>query len=303
MRIALHSALLFAFVALFAACSGASPDRGYDLRLRVPGAQLVRAPLPTDNGGPKLTLVDLRDTQVGAGDTGNPIFGRAAGGTFAINVTFDGDPAYWVVPVGLPDDVNPGENQFRVVIDYARSLPPGPIRVLLQAVDGQGRPGPVSVARLLVLPTIPDGELVFSLEWDAEVDADLLVLDPSGVLIGPKDISSSVPPAPGAPLPNTQDASVVGVGQLDQDSNANCVIDGRRRENIVWTSAPPRGRYTVYVALASTCGLSRSAFRVKVSFGGRERRFTDVLYASDGRSQPLAPALSPGLLVTTLDVP
>lgn len=284
-------------------CRGASPDRGYDLRIRVTDGQLVRSAFPPDRGGPKLTFVDIRDTQVGAGDTENPISGRAAGGTFAVNVGFDGDPGYWVAPVGLPDEVSLGELQFRVVIAYARTLPPGPIRLLMQAVDERGTPGPVRTVRLDVESNVPVAPLVFSLEWDAEVDADLIVVDPRGVVIDAKNISSSVPPPPGSPLVASADGGASGVGVLDQDSNANCVIDGRRRENIYWSSDPPRGRYSVYVSMASTCGLAQTAFRVRVLLRGQETGFADVLYASDSRSQPLEPPASPGLLVTQLDVP
>jgi len=294
--------LVAAAVALgIVGCSDrASPDRGYDLRLRVVGAQVVRAPFPAERGGPKLTFVDVRDTRVGAGDTDNPIVGRAAEGSFAINAGVEGDPGYWTIPVGLPDDVNPGELQFKIVVDYARSLAPGPLHVLLQAVDGRGVPGPISVARLEIENPVPDGPLVFNLEWDAEVDADLIVVDPTGITIGSKNISSLEPPPPGAPLGESDGTRG---GRLDQDSNANCVIDGRRRESIYWSAEPLPGRYAVYAALSSTCGLSHTAFRLRISHHGQTRAFSDFLYASDGRAEPLGGPTSPGLLVTVFDVP
>jgi hypothetical protein len=293
-------ALLLGLV-LFSCADQESADRGYDLAIRVQGAQLMRTAFPTDRGGPSITIVDLRDTRVGAGEAENPIFGRASMGTFAINVGFEGDAAYWSVPVGLPDEVNIGELQFRAVIDYARRLPPGPFQLLFQAVDGSGKPGAVRKAQLEIADPGPNAVLRFRLEWDAQVDADLVVQDPNGITIDAKNIASTTPPPPGAPS-GPEDAYRNG-GILDFDSNANCISDGLRRENIYWPREPPKGTYRVYATLSSTCGLTHTAFRMTVSYRGQSLTYTDVLYASDGRSQPLAPPLSPGLLVTEFNVP
>jgi hypothetical protein len=282
-------------------CEGASPDRGLDLQLRVRTAQIVRAPFPKDRGGPALTFVDLRDPRVGAGETDNPVVGRAAAGTYGINVGVEGDAGYWVLPAGLPDDVNVGELQFRVPIDYARNLRPGNMRILLQAVDAAGVSGPSRVVLIEVVAPTPAGALVATLEWDAEVDADLVVVLPNGVSVSAKNINSSEPSPIGA-QPSAADARLLG-GVLDQDSNANCTIDGLRRESIYWKAAPPVGRYQVYASLASTCGLPRTSIRVSIRHGGVVRNFYGALYASDSRSQPLDPPESPGLLIAEFDVP
>jgi hypothetical protein len=280
----------------------ATADRGYAARLRVQDAQFVEGAMPADRGGPKLTFVDLRDTNVQAGDRSNPLLGRAAGTTFAIYVGVPGDVGYWTLPVGLPDEANPGELQFRAVLDYGRKLPPGPMVIHVQAADVSGVPGPVSTARLRVLSDVPDATLLFTLEWDADVDADLIVVDPTGVKVDAKNIASVDPPRPGQPTTGGDEAWRNGA-VLDLDSNANCQIDGRRRENIFWQRTPPQGRYLVYAALHSTCGLTHTAFRLHATQAGVTRTFHGFLYATDGRSQPVAPPLSPGLLVTEFDVP
>lgn len=289
---------------LLGACDGASSDRGLELMIRVPSGQLVREAFPRERGGPKLTFVDVRDPRVGAGDLANPVVGRAEGSAFALNVGAKGEGAYWVVPVSLPDDVNPGELQFQLSLGIGRRVTPGPLVVLMQAVDGHGTPGPVRETMLEIESTEPTGTLVFTLEWDAELDADLLVVDPRGVTIGPKNVNSAVPPRPGSP-PSAQDGSRAG-GILDQDSNANCVPEGRRRENVYWTAPPPAGRYRAFVQLASTCGLERTAFRFTVRRNGvsvSSLARSGTLYASDGRSQPLEPPESPGLLLIDADLP
>jgi hypothetical protein len=293
----------FCAICLFfcTSCDGASPDRGLDLQVRVRTAQIVRGPFPKDRGGPALTFVDLRDPRVGAGETDNPVVGRAAAGTYGINVGAEGDAGYWVLPVGLPDDVNVGELQFRVLIDYARNLRPGNMRILLQAVDAAGVPGPSRVALIEVASPTPTGALVATLEWDAEVDADLVMVLPNGISVSAKNINSIEPPPLGT-QPGPADTRLLG-GILDQDSNANCTIDGLRRESIYWKAAPPAGRYQIYAALASTCGLPRTSIRVSISRGGAVRSFYGALYASDSRSQPLDPPESPGLFITEFDVP
>ena len=55
---------------------------------------------------------------------------------------------------------------------------------------------------------------------------------------------------------------MAAAGSLDFDSNAGCVIDGRRQENIVYTQPPPPGDYTVRVDASSLCGQVDAQWRV-----------------------------------------
>ncbi|HEY7371406.1 MAG TPA: hypothetical protein VIF57_04450, partial [Polyangia bacterium] len=59
-------------------------------------------------------------------------------------------------------------------------------------------------------------------------------------------------------------------GILDFDSNAGCVIDGRRAENVVWQAAPPAGTYLVRVNTTSLCGASAARWNVRAILAGAE---------------------------------
>ena len=123
---------------------------------------------------------------------------------------------------------------------------------------------------------------MISLEWDTQADLDLLVTDPLGVQIGPKNLNSYEPPPPGEP-PDPPDAWREG-GILGLDSNSGCVLDGVRRENAVWVQPPPPGRYVVQVAMTQPCGQVRASFRVVARTpDGEIARAEGVLYEIDAR--------------------
>lgn len=259
----MRAALLVASV--LCGCDGALPDTGLDLRLRIPGAQLVRAPVPGDQGGPAVTFLEVQDPAALVGESDQPLRGRAAGETFALRIGLAGEAAYWVVPVGLEDVAVEGELAWETRLDFAPSLDPGETRVRVQAVDGAERGGPVSEARFALSDPTPTGALVVALAWDAQADVDLYVTTPDGARIGADDLTASG-------------------GRHDFDSNANCLIDGRRREHVVWTTDPPVGAYRVAVDLAATCGQPRVAWRVAVTLaGGVVAEAGGVLTAEDAR--------------------
>ncbi len=55
-------------------------------------------------------------------------------------------------------------------------------------------------------------------------------------------------------------------GTLDFDSNAACVIDGRRQENVIFTQTPPPpGEYIVRVDAFSLCGQAAAQWRLEVN--------------------------------------
>jgi hypothetical protein len=279
-------------VHLLASCGGADPGAGLDLWMRVPGAQLVRGDWPSDTGGPAVTFLDLRSPTIVAGRAGAPVAGRSEVDALAVHVGLEGDAGRWIVPVGLPDPAVAGELDWQASMDFSRDLPPGETVLLVAAVDSEGRAGGVRRGNLLATDGTPAGELVVSLEWDTQADVDLLVTDPGGVQIGPKDINSYEPPEPGEP-PDPPDAWEQG-GLLDLDSNSDCVLDGIRRENAVWAHTPPPGTYVVHVAMTRPCGEVRASFRVVVNVreddapdgGAPDReiaRAEGVLYEIDSR--------------------
>ena len=51
-------------------------------------------------------------------------------------------------------------------------------------------------------------------------------------------------------------------GFIDDNSNANCVIDGQRHEDVVFMEGPPPGDYTVRVDAFSLCGQADAQWQV-----------------------------------------
>ena len=99
-----------------------------------------------------------------------------------------------------------------------------------------------------------------TLTWDNDADLDVHVLDPLGNEIYHGAPSSFDPFRPGS--------TETGSGFLDVDSNADCEIDGLRREDVIWTEQPPSGRYRVRVDAQSLCGEPAARWRVQVTLRG-----------------------------------
>ena len=76
----------------------------------------------------------------------------------------------------------------------------------------------------------------------------------------------AIPPPPGSP--RVAPGTVRDGGVLSADANADCRLDGLGAENVVWTSAPPQGRYLVRVDTFSLCGEPASAWRVEAFLRG-----------------------------------
>ena len=77
------------------------------------------------------------------------------------------------------------------------------------------------------------------------------------------------------------------------DSNASCVQDGYRMENVVWSDAPEVGTYVVNVDMFSACGAPAATFSFSLYVDGQEivhkvGRLLDIDADSGG----------PGLFVT-----
>ena len=173
-----------------------------------------------------------------------------------------------MLPAGVPDVTTPGFPTFAADISFGAKLAPGRRDLVVRAVDERGAFGPELVRPLVVLdPRRPIGKLVIALAWDTQADLDLHVVDPNGVEIWKRNVTSYVPPPPGSP-PEPPGTKPDG-GLLDLDSNASCVIDGRRAENVVWENEPPRGRYVVRVDTFSLCAAPNARWRVEATYDGR----------------------------------
>jgi hypothetical protein len=176
------------------------------------------------------------------------------------------DRGYWIVPAALPDVQSPDFPTFDVSLSFSPDIRVTPRELIVQAVDEKNHFGLASRHALDIVENVaPDGQLVVSLRWDREVDLDLHVVDPQGIEVYKRNINSYELPPPGQPIdPNAWRSGAL----LDFDSNAACVIDGRRRENIVWKNEPPAGHYIARVDTFSLCGETFAHWSVDVYANG-----------------------------------
>lgn len=230
-----RAALWISLLTLGACDSSIAADEGLDAWMRIDGAQFIRGAMP-DGAGPTVASIDLATNAIRAGQLGKPIGGSLAPGARGVALMLDGDRGYWTLGAGTPDIASPTYPSFHASASFSRDLPGGDHRLIARAVDERGQFGPLSDDVLHALSDgVPSGALVISLTWDTNADLDLHVVDPSGVEIFARDITSSS-------------------GTLDFDSNAACVIDGVRREDVIWASSAPSGHYVARVDAFSLCG-------------------------------------------------
>lgn len=296
-----HAAITLAALGTvgLSACDGVTSDPGLDAWMRVTGAQFAHGPMPAGTAGPRVVSVDLSSNQIRAGEIGKPLAAALDPSATAAAIGIQGDGGYWIVPAGLPEVQAPSFPTFHAQLSFAQDLAAGEYALDVRAADAQGRFGPAQTLPLTASgETVPEGALVISLRWDTEVDLDLHVVDPAGVEIYKRNINSYEAPPPGqAPDPTAWQKGAL----LDLDSNAQCVIDGRRRENVIWKDAAPPGNYLVRVDTFSLCGEAFASWAVEV------RRAGVVLARAKGRSGPTDEQMphdrGAGVLALDVDVP
>ena len=258
-------------------CSSGSSSRGFEEPVRVIGGQFVEGPLPglppvaLDSGlevSPRVTVAQNAGGRFEFGDPKRTVSGRATDDALSVAFGFDGlGGGFWLVPVRGRDAANPGEFTFTFDAEYSRSIPAGSQRVLFAAINANEEAGTQLDVRFCMMSEVPDNgnacsaflappALVVSLDWDREVDLDLQVFTPSGVLVDAKHPSTAV---------DEDGVNEPGVGTLDLDSNARCVIDGHRRENLVFEGTPPSGEYFVYANLFDACGKDSVRFNLTLN--------------------------------------
>jgi hypothetical protein len=303
--------------ALAAGCGGTSPSSGLTAYLRVSfrtqssqvvPAQFVPGPLATvtDATKPTVDSVAANSSMVYPGAVGRGMSGRISGTGTAILVGLPNDSGHWVVPAGTADIDTPGDFSFDLSLSYSPELPLGDTSLVFRAVDAQGVVGPAYVLPLTVFQPIPAGALVVSLSWDTESDLDLHVQvpnvnDPNApYYVWSRNPVALPPRMPGDPLPTADE--IAAAGQLDFDSNAACVIDGRRQENLVFPNPPPSGAYQVKVDAFSLCGQATARWQAVAVDGSGNLlgqafgQLTDV--ATQGSHLP-----SSGLLAFGFSIP
>jgi hypothetical protein len=220
---------------------------------------------------------------------------------------------YWVVPMGNPDPLFPGELSFSAVTDFNPNIPAGkhPLRVV--AMDGSGHAGAQSEQIFCIasrLPNVPGAtflddvtacyptqnpaEAVFSLTWDADVDLDLHVVTPDGRDVNPKH-----------PLVNPVDAGVQppsNDARIDRDSLARCVPDGLRQEDLAFPKRPASGdTFEIHANLFNACGKPSVNFTLTVyepeGTPGQDRHLVQTFTRSGRLTSLDADGDAPGLFV------
>jgi len=258
----------FALVIL-TACSGVNADPGLDAELRVAGAQFYPGAIPSATADIHVTSIQTLNNTIRAGQINKSISGLVDHAGTAVALGLTDDVGYWIVPTGVMDIVQSDQRDWGAKISFAGTIAVGALELQAAAVNATGRFGPPHMQDLTVRPHevgLTDTKLVISLSWDTEADLDLHVVLPGTppITVWTQHPTSYVLPLPGDPVdPN----AIAAAGVLDVDSNSQCLIDGRREENVIWNSprgAPPQGTFAVLVDTFSLCAASTAHWIVDV---------------------------------------
>lgn len=261
------ASFVVALVVALAGCSGASNDPAADAIMRLGGAQFFRGQPPASSDGPmvqQLTTAPASAIRRGVNNTVQGFVDRSA---TAVALYLDGDVGYWIVTPGAIDVTQLGQLGFSAPAAYANNLPAGTYTLHAMAGDARGHFGPVADFTLHTEETMASDTLLVSLAWDTEVDLDLHLVTPDGTEVWANKINSLPPPVPGQ---TTDPNAYKSGGILDFDSNSNCVIDGRRMENVYWTVPPPSGHYLVRVDTWAMCAETWANWRVTVTLNDQD---------------------------------
>ncbi|MFT3773687.1 MAG: hypothetical protein QM820_50580 [Minicystis sp.] len=256
-------------------CSGEASPTGFGEPIRVLEGVFKAGDLPgtppVDGGTPakpNVTAVNSANNILRPGQASKSLTGVVTDDASAVAVRFaDLGTGYWLVVPGAPDVSAPDALTWAMSFDVAADVPPGLHTLRFAAVDDKGVAGTQTDVLVCVDAPIPDNlnacdpslappAAVLSLTWDAAVDLDLVVVLPSGQVVDAKHRSTAPITDAGVQPDPKKD------GVIDRDSNGACVIDGIRRENLVWQSEPTAGQYLVYANLFSACGQQAVRFTV-----------------------------------------
>lgn len=269
------------------ACSDRSLTVALEEPIRVHDAQFVEGELPgkrprtpeeiQDGVSPEKPTTTAASTDLGylRELSANTRFrGWATDEAVAVAVRFEGEGSgYWLLPTGPADPAANGDLVWDFLADFGESLGAGRHNLLVAAIDEDGNSGTQNEGSFCVNSLVPDNgnacypevappDLVIGIEWDSDVDLDLIVEAPDGSTIDSSTPTSAVPDEAG-----NIDTKGEGVGTLDIDSNKDCQIDGRNREHVVFENRPFAGKYRVYANLNRACG--ESSVRYLVSLHSR----------------------------------
>jgi hypothetical protein len=294
----LPALLAVALLAVSGCDNGEVTDTGLGAMMRVIGARQYPEDLVAPDGGPELVTLTTANTQVRAGIQSKTFTGVAAKGAEVISLSFSGEKGHWLVPTTNVSTENMQQVTFSAQASFSPRLKGGTYQVIARALDSQGRAGaPQSLDVTVVESIVPDGALVVSLTWDTQSDLDLHVVTPDNTELWAGKINTYNPPTVGIIDPE----QVAAGGILLFDSNSQCVLDGQREEDAVWTRTPPSGHYVVRVDTFSLCGQPGANWRLEARLNGT------VIGSSTGSSVDADTRLphekGAGLLALQFDVP
>jgi hypothetical protein len=214
---------------------------------------------------PRVSQVDSLNNSVKRGTAGKNLRVVVSQNARTVAIGLEGDPGYWVVPVAARSIEFAPDLELSASVDFDRSILLGPARVWFAASDASGHYGPPRSLDLTILDDIPSAPFVVSLSWTANVDLDLVVVQPDGKVVTNKAVRTA--------------ADGPSAARIDLDSNASCVLDGHRIENALFTQTP-LGEYRVFVRQASPCGVPTTGWTVRVLREGMEvQRISGASYA------------------------
>jgi hypothetical protein len=280
------------------ACEGQSPSVLPDEPFQVVRGQFFAGALPgmppwvSLDGGPQdpaeLThraIITTNETisaptlPLLPGAAGEAFSGYATTDTAAIGVAMkDIGTGYWVVPAGPPDAPHPGF-KWGFEANFNPDDPPGRHILRFVAIDAAGNAGRQVEATVCIDSNVPDntqaclpGQVppaaVISLRWDDNFDLDLHVVTPDGTDINPRHpvvLSDAGAPPRGSPgMLCSSSPTATSHACIDRDSLANCVPDGLRQEDVIFTDSPAPGPYRIYVDPFAPCGQPAVRFTVSV---------------------------------------
>lgn len=247
-----------------ASCNSAvRADTGSDAYMQVPGAQFVRGAMPAGSpNGPAVDQITLLNANIWPGLTDFGVSGAIAPTATAAAIGLQGDKGYWILLAGPPSVAAPTFPTFSATAAFSNGIVPGKYTLVVRAVDGSGNFGQPKTQILVGenSPTNPAlvGDLVVTLTWDNDANLDLHVVQPDGYELYWGQQSSETAMDGGS------------YGYIDDDSNANCIIDGLDREDAIWSQEPPPGQYTVRVDAASLCGEPIAYWNVQAILRGKQ---------------------------------
>lgn len=305
------SLLAVTLVVVGGACGGEPITKQFQEPIRAQGADFILGPLPgsrpltgEEQGAgvqpttPYVLEVNISTPSIAVGSAALQIPGSATADASAVGFRFaDIGSGYWVRPV-TTQNANGGFN-FTIDANISTYAPVGLHTLLFAGISPDGRSGTQKDIVLCLEPPIPDKlhtqdavipgnacnpkveppNLVVSLGWDAAVDLDLKVVTPTGKIVDAKH------PNTADPVDGKVDLEAPGVGVMDRDSNGDCRIDDKNRENLVFETPPPPGRYGIYADLYEACGKSSVRFEVSIVSavaGAEEGTFKQVTTFEQG---------------------